>query len=90
MAGVRDNPEKGRYELDTPAGPAFALYRRTPGVVVVTHTETPHALRGQGVGSQLVGGMLDAIRAAGLKVSPRCGFVIQYMADHPEYRDLVA
>jgi predicted GNAT family acetyltransferase len=34
--------------------------------------------------------VLDALRAEGSKVVPRCGFVAAYVERHPEYRDLLA
>jgi predicted GNAT family acetyltransferase len=43
---VRNNAELSRYELDVGGALAFANYRLLPGVVVITHTETPPALRG--------------------------------------------
>ena len=45
---------------------------------------------GKGVGSKLVSGTLDAVRAEGLKVVPRCEFVAAHIGRHPEYRDLLA
>jgi predicted GNAT family acetyltransferase len=65
---VRDNPALSRFELDVEGGTAFANYRRMPGMVIITHTETPRALRGRGIGSELVGGALELIRADGSKV----------------------
>ena len=50
----------------------------------------PEALSGQGVGSKLVRGVLDALRAEGAKVVPRCEFVAAFVERHPEYRDLLA
>ncbi len=43
-----------------------------------------------GFGSKLVRGVLDRIRAAGVKVVPRCEFVAAYIGRHPEHRDLLA
>jgi predicted GNAT family acetyltransferase len=37
-----------------------------------------------------VRGALQAARAEGLKVAPRCSFVSSYMARHPEFNDLLA
>ena len=54
------------------------------------HTETPAHLQGRGIASQLVRGALDEARAKGLKVKPRCSFVGQYVARHPETHDLLA
>ena len=46
MAAVRDNKTLGRFELDAEGAIAFANYRVTPQAVIITHTETPRALRG--------------------------------------------
>ena len=65
---VRDNHARNRFELATPAGTAFASYRRDDMTITIMHTEVPRALEGRGIGSQLVGGMLDLIRAERRKV----------------------
>ena len=88
-AAVRDNAAENRFELFVEGARAFADYRRLPGRVVITHTETPRALRGRGIASQLVAGALDLIRADGDKVVAGCGFVADYLDQHPEYSDLV-
>ena len=89
MSEVGDNPAKGRFEMASGDGVAFVEYTRAGDRIVLTHTEVPQALSGQGVGSKLVRGTLDAVRAEGLKVVPRCGFVAAYVERHPEYRDLL-
>ena len=53
MTEVRDNKGQNRFELDVEGGLAFANYRLTPSTVVITHTETPRALRGRGIASEL-------------------------------------
>ena len=85
---VRDNPDKHRFELDVGGHLAIANYRLTDGIITFTHTEVPKELGGQGVGSKLVRGALDAARAQGLKVVAKCDFVAGYMSKHPEYDDL--
>ena len=89
-ASVRDNKDKSRFELDVGSEVAFANYRLTPAAVIITHTETPRALRGRGVASELIKGSLDLIRADGNKVIAGCGFVVDYLYKHPEYADLMA
>jgi hypothetical protein len=89
MATVRDNKALGRFELDVEGGVAFANYRLTPQAVIITHTETPRALRGRGIASELVKGALALIRSDGRKVIGACGFVVDYLRKHPEYRDMV-
>jgi predicted GNAT family acetyltransferase len=94
MAGpVRDNKDMSRFELDVGQGTgqlAFADYRLTPSAVIITHTETPCALRGRGIASELVKGALELIRRDGRKVIAGCGFVADYLDRHPEDADLVA
>ena len=89
MSAVRDNPDRQRFEMPTPAGTAYASYRRDGDIVTIMHTEVPRAVEGRGLGSQLVQGMLDAVRANGGKVVPLCGFVRAFIARHPDYADLV-
>ncbi len=88
MNPVRDNKALGRFELDVDGAVAFANYRLAPGRVIIIHTETPRALRGRGIASQLVQGALQLIRADGLKVVAGCGFVVDYLRKHPEFEDL--
>jgi predicted GNAT family acetyltransferase len=89
MAKVRDNKAQSRFELDVDGGIAFASYRLTPSAVIITHTETPRAMRGRGVASELVEGALQLIRADGRKVIAGCSFVVDYLQRHPEYADMV-
>src|SRR5436309_12286146 len=88
MAAVRDNKAQSRFELGVEGMVAFANYRLTPSTVVITHTETPRALRGRGIASELVQGALKLIRADRLKVVAGCGFVADYLRKHPEFADL--
>jgi predicted GNAT family acetyltransferase len=88
-AGIRDNKAQSRFELDVGGALAFANYRLAPGKVIITHTETPRALRGRGIASTLVKGALELIRADGLKVVAGCSFVVDYLDKHPEDADLV-
>lgn len=89
MAAVRDNKAQSRFELDVEGAVAFANYRLTPSAVIITHTETPRALRGRGIASELVEGALKLIRSDGYKVVAGCSFVADYLRKHPEYADLV-
>jgi predicted GNAT family acetyltransferase len=91
MAGaIRDDTAKHRFELDADGGTAIMIYHLDPGVITLVHTEVPQALEGKGVGSAIVRGVLDLVRARGLKMIVKCPFVAGYMKRHPEYDDLLA
>jgi uncharacterized protein len=90
MTAVRDNKAQNRFELDVEGAVAFANYRLTPSAVIITHTETPRALRGRGIASELVKGALELIRADGRKMIAGCSFVVDYLAKHLEAADLTA
>ena len=86
---VRDNPERKRFELETPAGTAYSEYNLVGALLTIKHTEVPEELEGQGIGSRLARGVLEQARARGLKVVARCPFVSGYMQRHPEFDDLL-
>ncbi len=91
MSGeVRHNAEQSRYEIALEGGTAFSQYVRDGDTLIVVHTVTPPALRGQGIASRLVEGMLADARRQGLRIDPQCSFIIAYFEDHPEQRDLLA
>jgi predicted GNAT family acetyltransferase len=87
---VRDNTALQRFELESGGATAVAYYRRSPGLITFTHTEVPPQMRERGIGSKLMEGALEAVRAEGLKVLPRCSFVAHYFSEHPEFQDLLA
>ena len=68
MPRVKDNPALGRFEMTSGGSTASVEYRRAGERIALLHTEVPEALSGKGVGSALVRGTLDAVRAEGLKV----------------------
>jgi predicted GNAT family acetyltransferase len=89
MDAIRDNEAEHRFEMNAEGELAVAYYRRSPGSIILTHTEVPAALQGRGIASRLVRGVLESARAEGLKVVPRCSFVAAYINRHPEFADLV-
>jgi predicted GNAT family acetyltransferase len=90
MNEVQDNAAAQRFELAVEGQTAFVDYRRRDGVVTMLHAEVPSALSGRGLGSRLVGGALDLVRAQGETVVPRCSFVAWFIAQNPAYQDLLA
>jgi uncharacterized protein len=90
-AEVVDVPERSRYEL-TIAGEVagFLDYVDEDGVLVLPHAEIDPARRGHGLGAELVRQVLDRALVRGTPIEPRCPFVADFIASHPEYAGLVA
>ena len=83
-SAFRDNREARRFELDVDGHVAFMEYERRPDAIVLKHTEVPGALRGRGVGNQLVKQAIDHARSEGLRLIVRCPFVRAYLEKHPQ------
>ena len=58
--------------------------------IALLHTEVQEGFEGQGIGSQLVARTLEDIRARGLKVIPKCPFVVRWLERHPEQQDILS
>jgi predicted GNAT family acetyltransferase len=69
-AEVTDNRVAHRFEMVIGEVVAFVVYRTEGGRLVLTHTEVPAALAGQGIGSKLVRGVLDRLRATARRWPP--------------------
>ena len=89
MIDTVNNPAKHRYELAVDGHVAATYYKIEDGVITFVHTEVPPELGGKGIGSKLIKGALDQVRAAGLKVIAQCPFVKAYIEKHAEYADLL-
>jgi predicted GNAT family acetyltransferase len=87
---MADNPGDDRYEVRLDGQVVGrADYRLDGQRVVIAHTYIHPAHRGQGLGAQMVQYALNDIRRRGLDLVPACPFVSDYVAQHPEYADLL-
>lgn len=88
---VRDNPTEHRYEIIVDGQVAGASsYELDPDRIVFTHTVVDDAHAGQGLGRQLVAGLLADVEQRGLAVVPLCPYVRKVIAeDTSRYRHLV-
>ena len=89
MSEVVNNKAHHRYELAVDGHVAASYYNLADGIVTFIHTEVPPELAGKGVGSKLIRGALDQVRADGLKVIAQCPFVKAFIEKHAEYADLL-
>ena len=87
---VADHPEQEQYVIRADGEIAgFVQYHLRGGVISFLHTETDPRFRGQGIAGRLIQSALDSARERHLAVLPYCPFVRRWMAEHPEYADLV-
>ena len=89
MTEIVSNKAHHRYELAVDGHIAATYYEVTGPVITFVHTEVPPELGGKGIGSKLIKGALDHVRAEGLKVVAQCPFVKAYIGKHSEYADLL-
>jgi uncharacterized protein len=87
---VRDNTSASRLEIQLGEQVAFAKYRLEANTITFTHTRVPEALRGRGIGTQLIEAGLSVARERNLKLVPQCPFFAAYIRAHPETQDLLA
>jgi len=91
MSEVEHQPSQRRFVVKTDEGVAFLSYEPNAATALdMQHTVVPAAARGRGIGESLVVAALDHARQAGLKVVPSCPFVRDWIAEHPESKDLLA
>ncbi len=76
---MRDGKEVGYIEYD----------RVGEHSILIKHTEIAPEHEGQGLGSQLVRGMLDDVRRQGKTVIPICPYALGFIRKHREYVDVV-
>ncbi len=90
---IRHEATANRFVLELDAVDAQALLEYIPeanGTVFnVTHTEVPVAMRGRGIGGQLVRAVCVHARTRGIKLIPTCSYVAHYFNKNPSDRDVM-
>lgn len=87
---IRHNEAAQRFEARVEGWLCRCDYRRVDAVLQLVHTEVPPVLEGRGIAAQLVKAALDYAEGEGLKVQPRCSYVLAYLRRHPERAALLA
>ena len=88
---VVDNPAEHRYEVylgEERAG--FVTYRLERNHITFVHTEVDDRFEGHGLAHRLAHEALTDVRVRWLRVIAQCPFIKRYIAEHPEYQDLLA
>ena len=81
--------KSGRFELEQDGQVAYLEYRLSPHVLELIHTEVPEPLRGKGVAASLAESALKWARENKRRVDVICPSVLDFVAKHPEYSDLI-
>lgn len=88
---LTNDVQRSRYEATLNGEVvAFADYEVRGSIVVMPHTVTIPARRGNGYAAKVVQYALDDIRAADRKVVASCWYVAKFIDEHPDDADLLA
>jgi hypothetical protein len=86
---VWNNEAEHRFQVDLENRSAMLVYQLRDDQFALVHTEVPPEYSGKGIAAALVKSALEHARAAGLRVVPRCAYVVSYLRRHPEEADVV-
>ncbi len=87
---IEHNPPAHRFDIFLDGELAgYAEYAERDRVRDFRHTLTYPRFRGHGLAAQVVRYALDSSRADGFAVVPSCWYVEKFIAEHPDYHDLV-
>ena len=82
-------PEQARFQTTVDGHLCVLDYQLHEAVMIITHTEVPALLAGQGIAAALTQAALTTARARHWLVSPECSYAAAYLQRHPEYQDLL-
>ena len=87
---VRNQADLGRYELlQDGAVVGHADYSLRGDEMTIPHVETELSLRGRGLGSKLMEGLIADVIDRQLTVVPVCPFAASYLHDNPDLAYLI-
>lgn len=85
-----DDEKGGRYAVSINGDEAEMTYSRAGATrIIIDHTAVPDAMRGLGVGKQLVEAAVHDARAEGFKIIPLCPFAKATLTKHDDWQDVV-
>lgn len=87
---VINNPSESRYELVEDGHMAYADYHVNGKTLSINYVFAPPELRGSGTAGRLMNGLMEDVKAQGLKVRPICGYASSWLKRHSEFSDVVA
>jgi predicted GNAT family acetyltransferase len=87
-----DDGPFGRYVIRLAGSDEAEMTYRRQGAdtVIVDHTGTPPAYRGQGIAQLLVDRLIADAQAEKFRIVPLCSYVAAQFRRHPDWADLLA
>jgi len=85
MTEVNHDATAHRFTIEVDGQHAVLDYALSGGVMTITHTGVPPAIRGRGIAGELMYAALGTARHAGWRVIPACSYAAAYLTKHPEY-----
>jgi hypothetical protein len=82
VSTISHDPSARTFVADVGGNRAHLDYTLDDGVMTITHTRVPPAVRSRGIAGELMATALDAARTAGWSVNPACSYAKAYMARH--------
>ena len=86
-----DQPKGGAFffELNGLRLAEMTYSRTNPQLIIIDHTDVDDALRGQGVGRELLNALVTWVRADGIKVVPLCPYAKSQFDKDASIRDVL-
>jgi predicted GNAT family acetyltransferase len=89
LSEVFHNVTQQRFELRVGEALCLLDYRRTPGKLIIYHTEVPQPLERGGLAARMTRAALELARSENLQVEPRCPYTAAFIHKNPEFADLL-
>jgi predicted GNAT family acetyltransferase len=79
---------QGHYTVDIDGHRAKLVYGRSGKTMVIEHVAVPDELEGRGVGTRLVGHVVEEAKRDGLQLVPLCSFAKAKIEARPEWQEM--
>lgn len=83
------NQKENRYEFHIEAYTAYIEYGKYQDVLHLTRTIVPKELGGRGIAKALCIAVMKEIETQGLKMQPKCSYIVSFVEKNPEYQQLL-
>lgn len=90
MSELVHDAAAGRFQLQFDGGEVFADYRRSDGVLLLTHVEAEPALRNTGAAGKFMQALVGWARDNDQRFEPICGYAVVWFARHPDAGDVLS